>query len=1403
MGSVVPAANALGTSQEELFNVFATLTGVTGNAAEVSTQLGSIFTALMKPSGEMTKTLKKMGFESGFAAMKSLGLQGTLKGLVEATGGSDEALVQLAGRKEAVTAMLALTGSQADTFSEKLGKLQNAAGATDRAFAAQTEGVAKSGFIFQQAMVKMQVAAQQFGDSAAPFIEKGADAVSGLGDWLKSLDEKEQKNLINVGVGLAALGPGLSILSKGITVFNGAKAALGGLAGAAGAKGVIGSLGGVAAAAGPAIGIIAALTGGVALATAALKKSEKEARNYGESLADSEKVMQDQIKAAKDLNTVLADREKYSAAAKSEKSSIEEVNDAQNKLKETTQWLIDNYVSYLSTESLKTGIISDADIARLKEALELKKQIAIADQKKNISETKPEYDAGKITYAEKSQQRDNLVNDNQHLEKTIEIIGRYQSMGSKTNETLSQMKQELNGIGVETSTLGDGLEGWERADQILNSSKTGFENNTNAINGLNSELDEISTHEANFRERTRAIEDTMISELPEAMKKGGAAVKDAIAEIGRYGQDADLSFQEMGIYAQEAAARLNGFGSVQEAIAAGGEGLDATADNCAETMSKWGYSAQAASIQGALLKNGFQSLGQAAEDGKLDVVAQQATELGQKLGIIPKDTSIKINADGNGYALVKDTAEATDDLDGKEANVGVNAEDGASDIINGTDQKISDLNGQSAELTVSADGSQAYATINGVQYQVVSYDQMSGNAILSADGSSAAMSINFATGQVQTFGAQEGEAVLDAIDNASQKARDAAGAISNIKDRKVTITAVFQSIGDKVKNFLGFAATGIDNSPGGLAIVNDEKRTDPREMLEREGKLYLIHGKNVPIQTQPGDKIYTARQREQIMKDMGIPHYASGKNNSSYDKKKAAFQHRQKTSEVSVLEELEWWKELQRTMKLAQEDAEDVEENIYKLTKQLNDDSVKDYKERISEQVSDGERWLNWQVKINHISYDDQIAILQRIDDRYRATLDEMLENTQMTEEEKEEVYKEYYKKHQDLVLDMADLEIKKAKEVKEAKQKIYDELMEDSEAYVSDRNFYNDWSDYGDTPLEAWGRVRDRINGEIENETDPERIKELQQELKDFGTTMYEDRREDSRRWMETEEHYGNLTLQGRIDALERQRAYTKQYYQWGIIKDHKKYVEEMADLDEQYFDTVKEQLETAVNEYYEAQREELDIKRKRIQDEYDLEDEAEEKEDQDAKLAKLRKEEAMWAGAVTIEGKKKLQDIRDEIKDIEDQQRKAAREKEKQARLDEIDSENDDLDKKEKEALAGVSKYAQEAAGVMDKSNAEAANAFNGLMQQYTAQQEQIAKTGAANIGNIVNWTMKKLQSLNEAEAQAKQKAAQASGQTVNNNNTTTNYTLNQTNNNIVQDRTDGEALGLAAGRSFQSLG
>ena len=141
MGKVVPIASALNISQEELFGSFATLTGVTGSTAEVSTQLKSVFSGLMTPSTALSSKISELGYESANAMLDQLGLIGTLDKLSAACGDDKQAVAKLFSSVEAQTAILALAGSQTENWVQKTEAMAGAADATSNAFDKQTDNL--------------------------------------------------------------------------------------------------------------------------------------------------------------------------------------------------------------------------------------------------------------------------------------------------------------------------------------------------------------------------------------------------------------------------------------------------------------------------------------------------------------------------------------------------------------------------------------------------------------------------------------------------------------------------------------------------------------------------------------------------------------------------------------------------------------------------------------------------------------------------------------------------------------------------------------------------------------------------------------------------------------------------------------------------------------------------------------------------------------------------------------------------------------------------------------------------------------------------------------------------------------------------------------------------------------
>ncbi len=223
IGRVVPLAAAMNTSQEELFGTMATLTGVTGDTAEVSTQLASVYSAFLKPTEAMTKAAKKYGFESGAAMLKSVGFRQALINLNDAVDGNETKLAKLLKRKEGLIAALALLGGQSDTYEQKLGEMTKASGATDDAYRKQTEGINKQGHEWEKTKQRMIVFSQQLGEKLLPVLGRLMTRLEPILEYLEQMDEEA----VDAWIAFAKWVTILAIATKALSGFLGVVQTLG------------------------------------------------------------------------------------------------------------------------------------------------------------------------------------------------------------------------------------------------------------------------------------------------------------------------------------------------------------------------------------------------------------------------------------------------------------------------------------------------------------------------------------------------------------------------------------------------------------------------------------------------------------------------------------------------------------------------------------------------------------------------------------------------------------------------------------------------------------------------------------------------------------------------------------------------------------------------------------------------------------------------------------------------------------------------------------------------------------------------------------------------------------------------------------------------------------------------
>lgn len=234
IGRVTPLANALGVSQEELFGIFATATGVTGKATDVSTQFRGTLQALLAPSKKMKDLMKSLGFANGEAMMKQLGMKGSLDMIVSTAKKANLPLQELIGSIEGQTLALALTGNSAQDFTNKLGEMKKAQGSMKQAFKDQTEGVNKAGHGFEVLMTKLTNFASRVGDILSPVFISLLDSVSPLLDTLQDMSPTILKVAVGFGAVLASIAPVLLMVGQlisAISAVSGAFATLGGMSG--------------------------------------------------------------------------------------------------------------------------------------------------------------------------------------------------------------------------------------------------------------------------------------------------------------------------------------------------------------------------------------------------------------------------------------------------------------------------------------------------------------------------------------------------------------------------------------------------------------------------------------------------------------------------------------------------------------------------------------------------------------------------------------------------------------------------------------------------------------------------------------------------------------------------------------------------------------------------------------------------------------------------------------------------------------------------------------------------------------------------------------------------------------------------------------------------------------------
>lgn len=114
-------------------------------------------------------------------------------------------------------------------------------------------------------------------------------------------------------------------------------------------------------------------------------------------------------------------------------------------------------------------------------------------------------------------------------------------------------------------------------------------------------------------------------------------------------------------------------------------------------------------------------------------------------------------------------------------------------------------------------------------------------------------------------GIQDKTVTINARDNAS-------GVLSGIRSWINSVTGNFFT-----NIFASKHAHGTNYHPGGLAIVNDQRNSNYKELVTLpDGRSFIPEGRNVLLPLPRGSKVLRADKTRRLMHEMGVPKYASG-----------------------------------------------------------------------------------------------------------------------------------------------------------------------------------------------------------------------------------------------------------------------------------------------------------------------------------------------------------------------------------------------------------------------------------------------------------------------------------------------------------------------------------------------
>lgn len=212
MGKIIPTANSMGVSLDQLGAGYALMTSKGIATAETTTYMNSLLNELGKSGTKASEALKK-GTGKTFQELTEGGypLGDVLVMLEEEAKKSGISLADMFGSAEAGKAALVLATDSGDAFNSLLEDMENSLGATDTAFEKVNN---TTGNKLKQSLNEVKNSAINMGDTLAPITSMVAEGFSKITGMLSSLSTEQLQTIAGVGAGVITLNLALGAFSK-------------------------------------------------------------------------------------------------------------------------------------------------------------------------------------------------------------------------------------------------------------------------------------------------------------------------------------------------------------------------------------------------------------------------------------------------------------------------------------------------------------------------------------------------------------------------------------------------------------------------------------------------------------------------------------------------------------------------------------------------------------------------------------------------------------------------------------------------------------------------------------------------------------------------------------------------------------------------------------------------------------------------------------------------------------------------------------------------------------------------------------------------------------------------------------------------------------------------------------